>query len=477
MSENIIKFQNSIEYEILTSEFGIWLLEQYKLTDKIYESSISQIYLLEDNNTGELFTLKVIINKDMFGDLEILKEIRHPNIVSIKHVFKTEKYVFIVQDYIKGLTLKEYVEKNGVLSEQKLVEVAFQLCNIFEYLHTSLTTPLIFRDLKPANIIISDNGELKLIDLASIRLFKKEAENDTIHIGTIGFAAPEQFGYGQTDVRSDIYTLGATLYYLLIGNKPISDKLNIKNIKNVRKEISVELAEVIDKCTRFSPDERFQNITDLKSALNRVGKKSIFTKLKYFSRARYFKLLTVSVVILAISFGIYFYSFSPREKAEANATKIQDNKVSVKQEEVSTQESEAFSYEKTTIVDAFWSGTIPEKLPRNVQIMFEDGPPSQYSDNTFHIAIKEWDNTKDYKQMAERVFRVDNKLILRAEGYKDVQADISPGSITAGDGSGQVYVCFLNNKENMVSGVKYKLVDNSGHWIIPDDLYIERPIK
>ena len=131
-------------------------------------------------------------------------------------------------DYIKGETLKSLVQRCGPISEAKVTEWAIEICDILKYLHDQ-DPPIIFRDLKPDNIMLMRSGEIKLIDFGIARHFKAEFIKDTTAYGSIGFAPPEQYGQNQTDIRSDIYAFGATLHYLLIGidpsNKPFTFEL------------------------------------------------------------------------------------------------------------------------------------------------------------------------------------------------------------------------------------------------------------
>ncbi|MBQ9233678.1 MAG: protein kinase [Lachnospiraceae bacterium] len=152
----------------------------------------------------------------------------------------------IIEEYIKGVTLTEYIEKNDV-TEEKLVSIIIKLTDILEKLH-NLNPPVIHRDIKPDNIILSDIGKTYLIDFNISRNYTGVKSKDTVIMGTAGFAAPEQFGFCESDARTDIYGLGATVKYIM-------DKCEIK---------SDRLAEMVDKATKLSPDDRFQNADELR---------------------------------------------------------------------------------------------------------------------------------------------------------------------------------------------------------------------
>lgn len=135
---------------------------------------------------------------------------------------------------------------------------------------------------------------------------------------------------------------------------------------------------------------------------------------------------------------------------------------------------EPFSYDKTTIVDAFWSGTISKNLPKSFTDWFKTSDLYNYHKDIFLISIAEWDYNNNHDQMDERIKEVGETLTLKAKGYKDLKVKLR-GSMTSGEVN--LYVAFVENPQDMVSGVKYKIYDSTGHWIIMDDVYVERPKK
>ncbi|MBQ3434092.1 MAG: serine/threonine protein kinase, partial [Selenomonadaceae bacterium] len=150
-------------------------------------------------------------------------------------------------EYINGETLEEIVQRDGPLSESNAVQILMQLCVIVNGLH-SYYPPIIHRDIKPSNMILQ--GErIRLIDFDAARLYKDGKEEDTHLLGTKGYAPPEQYGQGQTDPRSDIYSLGVTFKELLGTN------------------CGGRLKDILDKCTAYYPDDRFQDVDELKDAL------------------------------------------------------------------------------------------------------------------------------------------------------------------------------------------------------------------
>ncbi len=263
-----MQFEESVEYDLLSNEYGMGLLDIYTLENKIYHSANSQLYLLRNKATHEPFILKAVAHRDIGFDLDALKTINHPNIVRVLDVYSTEKYTYFLKEYILGITLERHIDEYGPFHEKDALHIAVELCDILHYLHTLKPYPIIYRDLKPANIMITESRQIKLIDMDSVRQYKPASSKDTLYIGTEGFAAPEQFGFSQTDIRTDIYTLGTTLYYLLSGQYPSSDKFMLKNIQVIQSGLSKKTCDCIKKSTMFNPEDRYQNIHALKFELS-----------------------------------------------------------------------------------------------------------------------------------------------------------------------------------------------------------------
>lgn len=327
MASRWIKFEESVEYDISNSEAGNTFLAEYQLIKKIHKGQLSHVYIIHNKDTQEPNILKAINKSQCVCYVDLMKKVSHPNIVKVHDIFETEKYIYIRKEFIKGDTLESFIKKNGPLNEHAVIKIALQLCEILTYLHSMDSSPVIYRDLKPANIMINENGNITLIDLDSVRQYKEDANNDTVYIGTEGFASPEQYGYGQTDIRSDIYTFGATLYYLLTDMKPVADKLNHDNIRKIRPDISISLGKIIEKCTRFNPDNRYQNIHQLQKELMGISSKNYPVRLIYRLKLTFPKkaaaIVSAAALMTVLIFLIYWsgnstepFSNIPAEQAD-----------------------------------------------------------------------------------------------------------------------------------------------------------------
>jgi serine/threonine protein kinase len=159
--------------------------------------------------------------QDFRNEANLLVQLRHPNLPNVSDVFEEGGKAYLVMEFVEGKTLaKVQDEQPAPLDERLVMGWALQLCVVLHYLHTR-PQPIIFRDIKPANVMVTPDGEIKLIDFGIARIFKPAAQKDTTRLGSQGYAPLEQYGHGQSDARSDIYALGATLYDLLTKQVPV----------------------------------------------------------------------------------------------------------------------------------------------------------------------------------------------------------------------------------------------------------------
>lgn len=201
----------------------------------------------------------------------ILANLNHPNLPDVFDYFEEEGCFYLVMDYVSGETLADRLAQSPTgLPQELVIEWALQLCEVLDYLHT-LEPPVIFRDMKPANIMVTPEGQIKLIDFGVARLFNPEKQTDTLKMGTAGYAPPEQYaGQGQTTPRSDIYALGATLYELLTGDDPTAHPFVFTPPNKLRPAISATLSEAIMRAVSLDPAARFPSARAMKEALEKA---------------------------------------------------------------------------------------------------------------------------------------------------------------------------------------------------------------
>ena len=191
-------------------------------------------------------------------DIRLLRELSHPGLPRYLEEYRNERMICVVREYIPGETLSVYARERQ-LTLRQIAAIGEELCDILHVLHTH-EPPVIHRDLKPENVIIRPDGSAALIDFDISRAVKTEAQTDTFFFGTKGYAPPEQYGFGQTDARADIYALGVLLRWLVTGSA--------RENRNVR--IDERLQGVIDRCTAFSPEDRYADVLKVRDALRAV---------------------------------------------------------------------------------------------------------------------------------------------------------------------------------------------------------------
>lgn len=199
-------------------------------------------------------------------EAKILWGLSHANLPTFTGFFQEGQRYFLVMEYIDGLTLEQLLERNGgPFPERRVLGWARQLCDVLEYLH-SQNPPIIFRDMKPGNVMLMRNGRVKLIDFGIARFFRPAIAQDTQQLGTPGFAPPEQYGKTQTDERSDIYSLAITLFHLLTNT--LSERgFGLRDVRAVNPEISLSVARALEKATALQPEERYENVAAFRRAL------------------------------------------------------------------------------------------------------------------------------------------------------------------------------------------------------------------
>lgn len=201
-----------------------------------------------------------VVKKILFEDTELyrsLSTIKNENVARVFETVLIENDFYAVTEFVQGRTLAEYIESDGVMTDEQACETVLQICNGLEAIHS---LGIIHRDINPNNIMITEHGKIKIIDFGISRFQKTNQSKDTQILGTQGFTAPEQFGFAQTSVRSDIYSLGVLMNYLKTGCLP-SEKME-----------KGSLSSIIIKCTQMDEKNRYNNISDLMSDITKKNK-------------------------------------------------------------------------------------------------------------------------------------------------------------------------------------------------------------
>lgn len=215
------------------------------------------IVLVQDIRNSELCVKKTldIYSRDVY---EQLASVRIEGVPAVKECVADDGKLIVVEEYVQGRSLKQVLDEQGLLNEEQAYDIAVQLADVLVRLH-QLEPAIVHRDIKPSNIIIEKNGHVNLIDFNAARHVNADKNEDTRMLGTVYFAAPEQFGFGQSDERTDIYGLGATINYIMTGDKPGA------GIAECR------FSDILKKCLMVDAKDRYQSAEELRGVLDMLN--------------------------------------------------------------------------------------------------------------------------------------------------------------------------------------------------------------
>ncbi len=260
------------------------LQERYQIVKEVGTGGFGAVYKAIDtkfdNRTVAIKEIRlqglkpneIIDATDTFNrEVNILSDLRHPNLPRVYNHFTSPEHWYLVMDFIDGQTLETYLDfREGRLPLEEVFSLGIQICTVLDYLHTRQPA-IIFRDLKPTNIMITSNKQVYLIDFGAARYFKAGRTKDTIAFGSPGYAAPEQYGKAQTTARSDIYSLGATLHETLTGKDPAEDPFHFSPIRATGQTIPSDLEALILRMVEMDMSKRPASAEAVKAELWRIS--------------------------------------------------------------------------------------------------------------------------------------------------------------------------------------------------------------
>ena len=275
---------------------------RYVYVNTLGQGGMGTVYLVKNRQLGNLWAIKAVDKQaaggvDFLAEPNILKKLSHPALPRIVDIGEDQRYLYIVEDFIDGYSLDVQMNLVHRFPESQVVHWAKQLCEVLAYLHSQKPSPVIYRDMKPANLIVDSNNRIKLIDFGIAREYKANSTQDTSYVGTRGYAAPEQYGVGQTDERTDIYSLGVTLYHLLTGLSPNEPPYQVQPLRQVDPKLSEGMEHIVAKCTQPDPAKRYQSVAELHMDLKHY--KRLGRAYKRFRRVRAIKRIAKSLLVAA----------------------------------------------------------------------------------------------------------------------------------------------------------------------------------
>lgn len=283
-------------------EIGTVIGGKYKIQSVLGRGGMSVVYLAVNEKANKPWAVKELVRKE-FQELEterkeiaLMKRLKNPHLPSIVDVIEQGERLLIVMDYVEGQTLEAMLREQGAQPVERVLDWAGQLCQVLTYLHRQ-SPPVIYRDMKPSNVMLKPDGTIVLIDLGAAREFRPELSTDTVALGTCGYAAPEQYEEGQSDARTDIYCLGVMLFQLLTGEGPH----RLQPLRALRAEIPAGLEAIVERCVQKEKAGRYQSAEELSYALRHYWEQDAAYRMEQKKKLRRFSAVLGLTFLLGVS--------------------------------------------------------------------------------------------------------------------------------------------------------------------------------
>lgn len=394
---------------------------KYEVLREVGRGGMSVVYLAMDKRLNKQWAIKEfrkdkddvskqVALKALLDEANLMKKLDHPTLPRIVDIIDNHQTVYVIMDYIEGESLNKVLDAYGAQPQEAVIEWAKQLSEVLDYLHTQ-KPPVIYRDMKPANIMLKPDGTVRLIDFGIAREYKEGKDGDTEAIGTRGYAAPEQFGgKGQTDARTDIYSLGVTLYHLVTGKNPAEPPYEIYPIRHWDPSFSSGLEWLIQKCTQLNPSDRYQSCAEVSYVLENLDKFDTEYKKKKKSRFNLFiTSLILTIVFIIASIGSFVGSITAKqnsydslieEKNYISAMAVDsENPLAYTKlaEQLYSEISEVTagsSTGTTTLETTVTIGDLSAWFPSETMSLFKTEYPEKYAEIQFRLGFLMWEKYK-----------------------------------------------------------------------------------
>ena len=391
---------------------------KYEVLREVGRGGMSVVYLAMDKRLNKQWAIKEfrkdkddvskqVALKALLDEANLMKKLDHPTLPRIVDIIDNHQTVYVIMDYIEGESLNKVLDAYGAQPQEAVIEWAKQLSEVLDYLHTQ-NPPVIYRDMKPANIMLKPDGTVRLIDFGIAREYKEGKDGDTEAIGTRGYAAPEQFGgKGQTDARTDIYSLGVTLYHLVTGKNPAEPPYEIYPIRHWNPSFSSGLEWLIQKCTQLNPSDRYQSCAEVTYVLENLDKFDTEYKKKKKSRFNLFIMsLILTIVFTIASIGSFVGSITTKQNSYDS---LIENKSYISAMAVDSENPLAYtkladqlysvvskvtagsSTGVTTPGDTITTGDILAWFPDEMMASFKADHPTDYAEIQFRLGFLMWE--------------------------------------------------------------------------------------
>lgn len=306
-----------------------YITDKFYIENCLHLSDNKEIYLLRDIQSGKKYILKLTPKEFIYrseAEREILSCLDNLSFPKVHSWHEDNSFTYLIREFFDGVTLESLVENEKILPDCEIINIGLQICDVLSYLHNHCP-PIIHRDIKPQNIILKPGGGIGLIDFDTARRYDANSTRDTVFLGTMQTAAPEQFGYSQTNQHTDIYALGILLIYMATGSY---DKSGLESMSPL-------LRKIAGKCTEFSPKDRFQTVAALKKSL--LNKRSSLSSNKL---AMLIIIFIFFATIATISFYISVH-FNTNLSTSTNSSPYSETDTNLNSAEITSLNTEADS--------------------------------------------------------------------------------------------------------------------------------------
>ena len=433
-------------------ETGTLIDGKYRVLRKCGQGGMSVVYMAINERANKTWAIKEIrkdgtqdyevVKQGLIVETDLLKRLNHPHLPSIVDVIDGDGSFLIVMDFIEGNTLSDILKESGAQSQENVIDWAKQLCDVLGYLH-SRNPAIIYRDMKPSNVMLKPDGNVVLFDFGTAREYKSQNLEDTVCLGTRGYAAPEQYGgHGQTDARTDIYCLGATMYHLLTGHNPGEPPYEMYPIRHWNPALSAGLEAIILKCTQKNPIDRYQSCAELLYALDHYWETDTAYRKSQISKFMKFSIPAALAITFAAASGIFFGMESHTTNTSYDAYLLAARNSTVKTDEIA-------NYRKAIILDPYRSEGYVSLLQ---EAFLDDNVFTRDESEEFRSILIDYGNGKDTN---ENVFKTNT------EGYEKFAYD-----------AGIAYYYKFEEKSNKKNAKGYFGIAKSSKYL--DDKQLER---
>ncbi|MDS0525605.1 protein kinase [Clostridium sp. SHJSY1] len=455
---------------------GTVIDNRYEILKEIDRGGMSIVYLAADDRLKKSVVLKDIrkgnkINSDILleclkAEADLLTFLDHPNLPKIYDIIEGDNHIYVVMDYVEGESLKKKIDREKKCDSYDVIEWGKQLSDVLNYLHSRQPTPIIYRDMKPHNIMLTPEGKIKLIDFGiSIKMDK---QNGKLNFGTSTYAAPEQLEGKITDGRTDIYSLGVTLYQLVTG-LTFKSNLNLKPIRQINPAYPEGLEQIINKCIKENPQDRYQKAEELLYDFENIDKLSKSYKKKQIKKMALF-LISFTLLIASSTMTIVGYKGLKNNKYNDYQTLINEAGVSYLDKEY-TKSIEILNKAITDV-----DGSLPDAYVNLLDIYIDMGDTNtglskvesyingKYEgineNNTvlFKVAMT-YLNNKNYPIALKYFKQVNAKKVPDAKYYVTIASSMSNMNVDYNDLQGEIdefekYVDSLPNDDKKLANYK-----------------------